>query len=303
MTTRLLQKKRTGLLMQAVAVLLLAVFVLLVCMIYFNRSLGWFTQNKDVNGSGMNVRIEGVQAEAEYTVYIFDSKENGVRYTNDGRDDKDPKINEFDMQVHDVVFRSRNRYTPALVHVRLSNIQEDMRNGGTATITLTRNGDDAYTVDNNGKIKIAQNSTSILRFTLINNSGTSWLGTNADPHAAAGETYSNADSALYEKIVKTKNYDDVSPLDIDSKVFTTVTKDGNNKITNVEKTSAISLSVNYSAAQASEGILDLFLYITYDEGLVGNFEQAAGIDTSSTSVGKITELGNDLTDLVVRLVH
>lgn len=281
-----------------VSTALLGFVAILVVVMYMNSSLGWFAQNREVAGTGMNLRVEGMTAEADYTVYIFDAKANTVRYTGDGRDASDPKIDDLDMQIHDVIFKSRNRYTPAVVHIHLYNIKQDYRTNGTVTLTLTRNSDPAYETGQGGRLQLPEKTTSILRFTLINNNGASWLSSNAVPHAAAVETYNSIDTALYEKIVTNKDYTDTVSVDLDSKVFTTVTKSGS-VITGISKLSEINLSVDYSAAEISGGELDLLLYITYDEGLVANFEQSVGIDTDSTTVGKITTLLNDLTGLVI----
>ena len=279
---------------------LLGLVVVLAAVMYFNSALGWFVNSKDIQGSGMGASVEGAKAEAEYTLYIFNAKENTVRYTDDGRDDKDPKITDFDMQVHDVIFKSRNRYTPAVVYIHAYDLQQDLQSGGRVSVTLTRNEDPAFGYNDHGGLQLPEKSTSILRYTLASNSGTSWLGTDADPYAAAQQTYNNIDAALYDKIVNQKNYASVGNISVASGVFTTVTKNSETRvITEITKTGSVTLTVDYTAEQVTDGELDLFLYITYDEDLVNSFEQSAGIDTDSTAVGKITTLENDLTELVI----
>lgn len=278
---------------------LLGIFAVLVAVIYFNSSLGWFANNTAVAGSGMQVQVRAMQAEALCTVYIFDAKANTVRYTGDGRDANDPRIENLKMQIHDVIFKSRNRYTPAIVHLHLTNIRQDFLDGGTVTVEITRNNDPAY-VTVNGRMTLPESTSSIVRFTLINNTGAAWLGTDPDPDEAANDTYENVDAALYAKIVTNKDYSDTAELDLDSRTFAAVTKtDG--VITSITKPDRLSLQVAYTAAQVTDRTLDLFLYVTYDEPLVNDFEQAAGIDTDSTTVGKITTLLNDLTDLSISL--
>ena len=266
--------------------------------ILFNSTLGWFAQNRNVSGEGMGVQVESIDAQAEYTVYLFDAKENAVRYTGDGKANE-PLLDDLHMQIHDVIFKSRNRYTPAVIHIHLYDISEEYRTNGTVSLTLTRDGSAAYETGDGGALLLPDLTTSILRFTLVNNDGTSWLGSDADPDKAAKETYDNVDDSLYAKIVTNKDYADTASMDIYSNVFTTVTK-GTVGITNITKLSDMTLSVGYSAAETAGGELDLFLYITYDEALVSDFEHASGIDTSATSVGKITTLLNDLTSLEIR---
>ena len=277
----------------------LGVLAVLAIIIYLNSTFGWFANNKQVSGRGMQTTINAPDAEAEYTVYLFDAKLNDVRYTGDSYTPagSDPKLEDMKMQVHDVIFKSRNRYTPAVIHIHLSDIKEEYRTNGTVSLTLTRDSSAAYEVSGN-ELVLPDKTTSILRFTLLNNKGTSWLSQNSSPNVAANETYTSVDNALYTKIVTNKNYTDESLTYVDSNVFTTVTKDVGG-ITDITKSPYLTLTVSYTAAQVTNGELDLFLYLTYDDALVSDFEQAAGIDTDSTSVGRITTLYNDLTNLEI----
>lgn len=279
------KQQRMKLLGSLVSSILLGGLALTVITIFINKSFGWFSSNRIVDSTGMQVQMKGMDAEAEYTVYIFDAKENGVRYTNDGQDN-DPKLEDLKMQIHDAIFKSRNRYTPAVIHIRLYNIKDTYLNGGNVSITLTRNTSIPESIDGN----LSENSTSVLRFTLVNNSGDSWISTAGTSNENAQQTFNNVDTALYSKIVTNKNYEDTGTLDIDSKIFTTIDP-------NISKSDYITLSVEYSASDVSDGELDLFLYITYDETLVTRFENGTGI--SGTSVGQITTLTNDLTTFVV----
>ena len=261
--------------------------------VFFDNSFAWFSNNKTIEANGMGVSVEGIDAEAEYTVYLFDAKQNGVRYTNDGNDN-DPKITDLKMQIHDIIFKSRNRYTPALFHIHLYNIKDKYKESdGNISIKLTRDNSPAYDIDANGTQQLPLKTTSVLRFTLVNNKGETWLSQDNDPDIAAKELYDNVDNDMYSKIVTNKNYTDTQDLDIDSKVFTTV---NNNTIT---KETTVVLQVGYTETQVSSGELDLFLYLTYDEDLVSAFEHSVDIGQSGTSVGQVTTLTNDLSSLVV----
>ena len=297
MLEKLAKSQKRKILGSFAATALLGVLVVLVAAMYFNSALGWFSKNRQVGAEGTGVRVRGMDADAKYTVYIFDAKENDVRYTGDGKEGE-PHIDDMKMQVHDVIFKSRNRYTPAVVHIRLYNINSDLRRNGTVSLTITRNGAAAYETNSSGTLMLPEKSTSILRYTLANNKVSSWLGTDPDAHTAAHETYDNLDSALYERIVTNENYSSTENVSLQSAVFTTVSISGN-VIVSIVKADSITLSVGYTAAQVADGTLDLFLYITYDENLVEHFEHAAGIDTDSTTVGKITTLDNDLTNLLI----
>ena len=295
------KKQKTKLLGSLITMVLLGVLAIIVLIAYLNKAYSWFSSNREVSVTGMSVSVEGIDADAEYTVYIFDAKLNDVRYTDDGREPtgSDPTIENLKMQIHDVVFKSRNRYTPALVHIHLSNISEEYCSGGTVTLTLARDNSNAYDTGAGGKLVLPSRTTSILRYTLVNNKGTSWLSTSEATEAEnATATYNSVDTVLYKKIVTDTNYTDTATLDIDSQVFTTVTS-VENTITDITKLSKMSLSVAYTAPQTIEGELDLFLYITYDQDLINVFERTSGVEVGGTTIGQISTLINDLTDLVI----
>ena len=246
---------------------------------YFNSSLGWFAANKEVDSNAMGVKSETIDAEAEYIVYIYNAKEARVEYTGDSYPTDDPEIDNLRMQVHDVIFRSRNRYTPAIVQIRLTNISEDYASGGVANVTLVRNNEPAY--DSGG---IKELLTSIMRFTLAQNKN--WYDADAD------ELYSNIDDALYSAVTNNTYTGSTG-------VFTTITTSGNT-ITGATKLNELTLSVPYAASDIVNGHLDLYLYITYDVTLVGHFESASGI-TGGTTVGSLIPFGNDLTAIRISL--
>ena len=298
------KKQKTKLLGSLITMALLGVLAIVVLIAYLNKSFSWFSSNLEVSATGMNVSVEGIDAEAEYKVYIFDAKLNDVRYSDDGRTPvgSDPTLENLKMQVHDVVFKSRNRYTPAVVHIHLFNISESYRQNGSVSLTLVRNNDAAYETGTGGKKVLPKKTTSILRFTLANNMGTSWISAdNAKTEAQnATLTYNNVDNALYQKIVLNGDYTDIQgTLDLDSKVFTTYTLNAEDEIETISKASSITLTVSCTSDQVASGELDLFLYITYDQDLVDVFVDSGTIGTGGTTIGQISTLLNDLTDLII----
>ena len=296
------KKQKMKLVGSAVSTALVGVFVVLVLLIYFHSASGWFSNNRSTHGSGMAIGVEAFNAEAEYTVFVYDAKLQSVRYTGAGLTDS-PKLDDLKMQIHDIIFRQRNRYTPAVVHIHLRNIKDGYRNGGNLSIKLSRDDSDAY-VTNNGAISLSKKTTSILRFTLVNNHELSshlWLCVDRDPSVAAtaDEIYFNIDETLYGKIVTDEDYSDTPELTVDSKVFTAVTTGAGQAITDVTKEQSITLTVPYTASDVVNGEMDLFLYMTYDNELVGYIERESGLDAGSTTIGKVTTLKNDLTGLLI----
>ena len=291
MLEKISKNQKVKLIGSFISTTLLGLFVVLVIFVYLNSTYGWFANNRHVDGKNMQVSVEAAQAEAEYMVYLFDAKKNGVRYTGDG-EENDPKIEDLKMQVHDIIFKSRNRYTPALYHIHLSEIKDEFRTrDGVVSITFARDGTAALDTSS-ATPKLTQKTSSVLRFTLINNKGTSWLSSDPDPDVAAKYLFDTADAALYSKIVTSKNYSDTADLDLDSKVFVS-------SLNPLAKNSTITLSVAYTAAQVAGGELDLFVYLTYDEDLVSAIENTIEMGTGGTSVGKITTLPNDISSLTI----
>ena len=279
---------------RVVLLIFLAVFISVTIYIAYNMSFGWFVNAKKLNGDGMAAAINTPEATAEYFAYVYDVKEETVHYTGEGRTDEngvniDPTIYDLDMQFHDTIFERRNRYTPAIVRIRLSNVDEAYLNGGTVHLTIARDTSIAA-YDHSAANGYALNEyfTSIMRFSLANNG--SWYNANAVT------LYNNLDSALYTKIVTNKDYTPAAS----SAVFTTVEKSGST-ISSITKANSITISADYTAADISNGYIDIYLYITYDTGLVNEFEHSNGIDTTSTAVGKITTMKNDLATMTVSL--
>ena len=279
---------------RVVLLIFLAVFISVTIYTAYDISFGWQARNRKVSVTAETVKVDAPEATAEYFAYVYDVKEETVHYTGEGRTDEngvniDPTIDDLDMQFHDTIFERRNRYTPAIVRIRLSNVDEAYMNGGTVNLTITRDTSVAA-FDHSDAHGYALNEyfTSIMRFSLANNG--SWYSANAVT------LYNNLDNALYTKIVTNKNYTPAGS----SAVFTTVEKSGST-ITSITKANSITISADYTAADISNGYIDIYLYITYDTDLVNEFEHSNGIDTTSTAVGKITTMVNDLATMTVSL--
>ena len=270
---------------------------LLVILLFCNMAFGWFSENKQVDGRGPHIDAEAFDARADYVVYVYDSKDSDVHYTGQTVDKNGaaitftpPTINTLDMQFHDTIFVQRNRYTPAVVRIHLSDIREDHRSGGTVSVTLERDTAIPQYASEGGAPQLNEYFTSVMRFTLAQDK--TWLD---DQNFTNGilNTYYNLDEALYTQVVVNKEFSPASS----SAVFTTVTEGAGGL--SIAKADSVTVSIPYQASAVVNGEMDLYLYVTYDTDLVHQFEQEAGIDTSDTSVGKITTMVSDLTRLTV----
>lgn len=264
--------------------------LLIVAIVFFNRSHGWFSSNYIVNSTGMNIKVEVADADAEYFAYIYDVKLEEVQYT--GKDGltgiAEPRIDNLDMQFHDTIFVQRNRFTPAFIRIRLTNINEKWLDGGNVTITIARDVSIPSYGTNEDLIYLNSYFSSIMRYTLVQDKD--WFDeTIVDSNNQANELYFNIEDDIYSSVKdRTGNTDS-------SKTFTTVVTDGGGNITSITKTPTINLKVPYTSSDIQDGHLDVYLYITYDSTLVNQFEhQAGGVYIGTSAVGNITKMENDM---------
>ena len=302
MLEKISKNQKVKLIGSFVGTTLLGLFVVLVIFVYLNSTYGWFANNREVGGTGMTVTVEAMQAEAEYFAYIYDVKAGTVKYTGDTTitdPTQEPRVDNLIMQFHDTIFQQRNRYTPAIVRIRLTNLKAEWLNGGIVNVTIGRNTDTTnYPVSANpssgtGKL-LTEFFSSIMRFTLAQDQ--SWYDLDDANADEPDEMYFNLDNDLYEG-VKALTSDTDS-----SKVFTSITLDNENLIDSISKVDSITLKCPYTAADIDEddGYIDIYLYITYDEELTYAYEhRMRGLNTETTVLGNLKKMVNDLTSLVV----
>ena len=301
--------------MNFIALVLLAVISVMILIVYFNKSLGWFVNNKTVSGESMSARVEKNDADANYYAYVYDVKESTssqtvVHFTGEGTSD-DPAIDNLDILFFDTIFKKRNRYTPAVVRIELSELKYT---AGTVTLTLTRDSALPTTETASGKTAPSRYLTSAMRFTAAQ--GKDWY--TYSPATAAADLYNRIDTSLYTYIATDRNYTagSVSASGTNAYAFhksnslifvDSVNKDGTGALIGMTKADAISLSVPYAASDLldtdGDGVgdtLNVYLYITYDEDLVENFG-VSGISSGGSAVGQIIDLANDLTEMKITL--
>ena len=240
----------------------------------------WFSMNKGVNTSAMNTRIESFEAQAEYTVYLFDSKAGEVNYTGKNGDETDPTIMALDVPFYDTIFKQRNRYTPVVIRIALSGVKLPE---GTVIIKLDRN-TALSRPDGSGYF------TDLMRFTIVK--GTSFYDEDAD------ELYENVDGTLFP-LLENDSYtedsiDNRTLFKGPSKVFDT--RDYENASQgNTEDYDYITLSLPYGAADFVDGVFNVYVYITYDEDLVDSFSGFGNV----TTIGHWVDMINDISRMEI----
>ncbi|MBP5428673.1 MAG: hypothetical protein J6Z04_05255 [Clostridia bacterium] len=257
--------------------------VVLVVFLYLNPSLGWFSTNRTVNGNGVGVEVGYDDFYVNAIYYQYDPKESAVVSSSD--------LSDIQFNPYDLVFRSRNRYTPVIAALKMTG--NDLLSSGSLTIRINRNttaDKNGYVVDENtGRMHLTEYFTSIMRVT-------PYVG--AAYYSSTAETlYANVDSAVnYEYARSLTGNVDAENGQPQSLVFTDVTMNGD-LINTVEKEDYIDIEISYEISDFvwDNGVLTLivYLYITYDEGGL------LGIYQKTTETGSISA-GGDITDQSIR---
>lgn len=261
-------------------------------LISLNFSLGWYAKNEYVTVSGMDASAYKSNAEATYTAYLYDSKSNEL-VVNDSEslapsfvsllgDEGYLKLTPFDM-----IFRRRNKYTPVIVKIHLSEMDTSLQSSGTLTINMTRNEISGLTNANT----LGNYVTSVMRFSAVtgsyhNNTVLSGITNKNLVSPALNPELANIYEAVY-------NYTTGTPSP--STTFMSFT--GTGPYTYTEQ-SEISLTLNYAAADVVNGEMDVYLYISYDETLIS--QKTATIISGDVSViGQTDEILNNISQMTV----
>lgn len=269
---------------------LLGFVVVIVVVLYLNPSLGWFSTNRSVSGNGAAIKVEYDDFYVNAVYYRYDPKESVVVSSSD--------LSDIHFNPYDLVFRSRNRYTPVVAALKITG--DDLPESGRLTIRINRNtvaDEDGYEVDENtGRTHLSEYFTSIMRVT---------------PYVGAAY-YSSVAATLYANVDSTDNYEYVRSLtgnvaatnaQPQSLVFTDVTMNGD-LISEVAKEDYIDIEISYTKGDfvKDNGVdtLIVYLYFTYDEGcrttLSGTeYDGLLGIYQKTTETGGISA-GGDITD-------
>lgn len=259
-----IKNPKIKLIVSAVSTLLLGIAVTLSVVTYFNSSFGWFSRNNDVRGSDMGVNVQKGALDVEFTYFKYDV--NDETYTLENN------LSTINFNQYDLVFRSRNQYTPVVVRLELKK-SELSESGGTLTAKIYR--DTTKIVSNN---KIDEFSSSVMRFTPF-----------------IGSTYYSADTETQFKNVHNAHFTTTRALTGDdvpsgSQVFTDVDYTGST-VNSVTKDDYVSLTFTYSSEDFNGDKLYAYIYITYDEGYnAGSYNGLTGIYTKTAG---ITTIGDE----------
>ena len=276
---------------ELIGLVLLGIFVVVALLLYFNSAYGWFAMNEQVDGNGMAVTAYHDDVEAEYSHYYYDAKNATAVGVN--------SITDIQVPQYDLIFRQRNRYTPAVIRVALTG-EEDLPQSGTIALTIGRNLAASITTDegaiaNGSELPMLNNLfSSLMRLTIVKGAGIydddpTTLYRNID-----NLPYGN-ESTLYE-VIKSQTANNAT-----TNVFTAITGSEGDP-DRYTKADSVTLSIDYTADDWNDmdgdGVnetLNVYVYVTYDETLLREYgAYDATLNGDITSVGQVIKLSNDL---------
>jgi len=278
--------------LQLVSLVLLFAFLIAAVFAFAKRnsSLGWFSKNRIVTGSGMQNSATAYDANAAYISYTYDEFSEGL-IINDGSSSDPNFINVsgdqgfLKIMPYDMIFRERNKYSPAIIKITLTNIREELASkaSGTLNVTLERG---ASGLVNSG---LGEYVSSSMRFTLLKESDhNAVLSAIANKELAADNA---SVPAIFEAI---HNYTKSAPSG--SQVFTTYT--GTSAPYTYSERDTITVSVPYTSGDIVNNSIVLYLYVSYDSTLVGQ-KVLGGITAGSSVLGNVIEIENNISKMTV----
>lgn len=264
--------------------------LLILSVLLVEASLAWLSINDRAQGNNMGVSVDYDRFYVEQGYYKYNINESGVDFFS--------SLTNINFNQYDLVFRSRNRYTPIVAALKMTG--EDLASSGTITIQIRRDANVPATyVDDEDEEHLSHIFSNIMRVTAF----------------VGASYYSSNNETLFNNIDTTSNYEAARAQTgntSNSKVFTTATIN-NDQLDTVSKND-ISISVSYDSSDFVTindiSTLIVYLYITYDEGydgsdyngLIGTYIQTSE-SMSISSAGDISDTSvkfeNDLVSIKV----
>lgn len=224
--------------------------LLILSVLLVEASLAWLSINDRAQGNNMGVSVDYDRFYVEQGYYKYNINDSGVDFFS--------SLTNINFNQYDLVFRSRNRYTPIVAAIKMTG--EDLASSGTITIQIRRDANVPATyVDDEDEEHLSHIFSNIMRVTAF----------------VGASYYSSNNETLFNNIDTTSNYEAARAQTgntSNSKVFTTATIN-NDQLDTVSKND-ISISVSYDSSDFVTindiSTLIVYLYITYDEGYDGS---------------------------------
>lgn len=232
-------------------------------------TFAWINFNESVYSQGNNMNLEFLDVEATYEVYKYDiDTELGVKTDKDGNL---LSIADITFNQYDLIFISRNRYTPIFARIQIEK-SDSMLSSGHISITISRN------LSINKDHVISDYSSSVIRFS-----------------GYICNLYDEDPNILYQDISQTIGSlvdNNSSDEKFSSNVF--VSKD---ESSNYIKENNIYLSMKYNpddfVTVDNKEVLNIYLYMTYDDTLINYYKDENDMN-DITFGNNVVEFANDL---------
>ena len=248
------------------------VVLVLILNLIITSSFAWLVSNRTATISEAGMALEVDDTSAVYRAYVYDLDKN--KGTNQKSDKTIIDVTNLDLNQYDMLFRARNKYTPAFAQIKiLGNVS--MPDSGTLHVTI-----DCLTEGiDTSKYEYTSNIARFTAFIIPGDGNPNTLppdviaGTPANPNDE--ESVAQAADTLYKFINTEERYKAVELYRgngrADSKTFVTLTGDENNYTHS--KANSVTISVNYTANdwytdESNQKSLNIYLYITYDVQLI-----------------------------------
>lgn len=243
-------------------------------------TVAWVSMNFNTDSKNMNVAVDYDRFFVESCYYKYNVNDSKVDYTEN--------MTGITFNQYDLVFRSRNRYTPIIAAIKMHG--EDIDPSGTITVEIMRDESiDPTYLDDQNKEHLSVYFTSIMRVTAM--VGASYYSSDPDT------LFNNIDTNTVYNTTRARTGDTAL-----SKVFTTATEN-DGVLSNVSKHNIV-FEVDYTSSDFvtidGRSTLIIYLYITYDEGYTGtDYNGLLGIYQKTTEALSISSTG-DITDTSVQ---
>ncbi len=268
-------RKRMVLLVAELAVFAIAIVAVV------NNANAWEVSVRETEQNSASVVSDYDDTYATYTSYVYNIKANDPADLVTKHDFVRDEVVSIELPQYDLIFLSRNKYTPGIIRIALTG-EQYLAKSGTITLQLTR---DTSLDDDFSQGRLNNYFSSVMRFS-------AFIDKNVYDQTPLN-LYNNAYEKMYETAHSATTNTDFS------KVFTTAVGDRTNMT--VDKVSLISLTLSYDEDDWNGDVLNVYLFLTYDEHLTHQYNMSTGIDTDSQVLGLTTKLDNDLYSL--RVMH
>lgn len=253
--------------------------------IYFNNSLGWFVNSKNLSLSGQSTKIsETEKITAEYKAYTYNAREEQL-HINTGSLENASFINIvnnegfLELLPYDTIFKARNKYTVALINIKLSNIH---LTNGIVHVTLNKSINESI----NESINSLNGAyvTSKMKFYLI-------------------KEFDQNTSILINQSNKSISQDNDELASIFSTIYYFVNDENTTAssfVSGQTEADYIDMQTSFSSTDLVNNLLSLFIYVFYDEE-AAEATVAQGIDSSTTIIGQEVTVENNLSTLTITI--